>query len=151
MTGTASAGADPVPAVVDGVDVDAVATAVRGCATVEDLCSGAWGGVVCYLPGRQVPGVRVLSEHVAVSVRSRWGIPAAELARQVRAALAPLASGRRIDVVIADVADPAAAAPEPNEVEPWMTSTAGLPAAPSSGLPRPGPRSRGLRCWPGPP
>jgi hypothetical protein len=113
MTGTASTGAGPVPAVVDGVDVDAVAAAARGCAAVDDLCPGAWGGVVCYLPGRQVPGVRVASDHVAVSVRSRWGTPAAELARQVRAALAPLTGARRIDVVIADVADPAAAAPEP--------------------------------------
>jgi hypothetical protein len=112
MTGTASAGAGPVPAVVDGIDVDAVAAAARGCAAVDDLCPGAWGGVVCYLPGRQVPGVRVASDHVTVSVRSRWGTPAAELARQLRAALAPLTRARRIDVVIADVADPAAAAVE---------------------------------------
>ena len=110
MTGTVSTGAGPVPAVVDGVDVDAVASAARGCAAVDALCSGAWGAVACYLPGRQVPGVRVASDHVAVSVRSRWGMPAAELARQVRVALAPLTGARRIDVVIADVAGPAAAA-----------------------------------------
>jgi hypothetical protein len=82
--------------------------------------------------------VRVASDHVAVSVRSRWGIPAAELARQVRVALAPLTSARRIDVVIADVADPASTAAEPNEVEPCMTSsTAELRAEPSSGLSTP--------------
>lgn len=112
MTGTASTGAGLVPAMVDGVDVDAVAAAARGCAAVDDLCPGASGGVVCYLPGRQVLGVRVASDHVAVSVRSRWGTPAGELARQVRVALAPLTGARRIDVVIADVADPAAAAAE---------------------------------------
>ncbi|HMH91363.1 MAG TPA: hypothetical protein VK586_09810 [Streptosporangiaceae bacterium] len=135
MTGTASAGAGLAPAMVDGVDVDAVAAAARGCAAVDDLCSGAWGAMVCYLPGRQVPGVRVASDHVAVSVRSRWGIPAAELARQVRVALVPLTGARRIEVMIADVADPAAAAAEPDEVKPWMTSrTAGPPAARSSGL-----------------
>jgi hypothetical protein len=135
MTETASARAGLVPAVVDGVDVDAVAAAARACAAVDDLCSGAWGAMICYLPGRQVPGVRVASDHVAVSVRSRWGIPAVELARQVRVAVAPLAGARRIEVVIADVADPAAAAAEPDEGKPWMTSsTAGLPAAPSSAL-----------------
>jgi hypothetical protein len=138
MTGTAAAGAGLGPAVVDGVDVDAVAAAVRGCFGVDDLCSGSWGGVVSYLPGRQVPGVRVVSDHVTVSVRSRWGIPAAELAREVRGALAPLTGARRIDVVIADVADPSGAAAKPDEAEPCMTSgAAGLPAAPSSGLATP--------------
>ena len=133
MTGPALTGEGPAAAVVDGVDVDAVAAAARGCAAVDDLCSGAWGGVVSYLPGRQVPGVRVARDHVVVSVCSRWGVPAAELARQVRAVLAPLTGKRRIDVVVADVADPPAA--EPSEVEPWMTSsTARLPGAPSSGL-----------------
>ena len=135
MIGTASTGAGPAAAIVEGVDVDAVAAAVRGCAAVEDLCSGAWAGVVSYLPGREVPGVRVARDHLVVSVCSRWGVPAAELARQVRAVLAPLAGARRIDVVIADVADPASAAAEPNEVKPWTTSrTAGPPAAPSSAL-----------------
>jgi hypothetical protein len=118
---------------VDGVDVDAVAAAVRSCAAVDDLCSGPWGGVVSYLPGRQVPGVRAARDHVVVSVRSRWGVPAADLARQVRAALAPLAGGRRVDIIVADVTDPAPAAAEPEEVKPWMTSAAGLRAAPSSG------------------
>jgi hypothetical protein len=134
MTGPASTGAGPAAALTEGVDVDAVAAAVRGCAAVDDLCSGAWGGVVSYLPGRQVPGVRVARDHVVVSVCSRWGVPAAELARQVRAVLTPLTGKRRIDVVVADVADPPATAAQPSEVEPWMTSTAGLPGAPSSGL-----------------
>ena len=33
-------------AVIDGVDVDAVAAAVRACPAVDDLCAGPWGGVV---------------------------------------------------------------------------------------------------------
>ena len=45
--------------VVDGVDLDAVAAAVRSCPAIDDLSSGPWGGVVSYLPGRQVAGVRV--------------------------------------------------------------------------------------------
>jgi hypothetical protein len=119
---------------VDGVDIDAVAAAARGCPAVDDLCSGAWGGVVSYLPGRRVPGVRVASGHVVVSVRSRWGIPAVDVARQVRSGLATLTGARPVDVIVADVSDPVpAAAAETEEVEAWMTSTAGRPAAHSSG------------------
>ncbi len=138
MTGTASTGAAPAAAVVEGVDLDAVAAAARSCPAVNRLCSGPWGGVVSYLPGREVPGVRVTRDHIVVSVCSRWGVQAAELARQVRVVLAPLAGARRIDVVVADVADPPATAAEPSEAEPWMTSsTARLPGAPSSGLATP--------------
>jgi hypothetical protein len=96
----------PVPVMAaDGTEADAVAAAVRGCPAVDDLCPGAWGGVVTYLPGRQVPGVRLAGDHLVISVRARWGIPAAEVARQVRGAVAALAGPRRIDVVVADVAD----------------------------------------------
>ncbi|HEY2316257.1 MAG TPA: hypothetical protein VGH96_21800 [Streptosporangiaceae bacterium] len=134
MTGTAPTRAAPA-AVVEGVDVAAVAAAAGRCPAVDRLCPGAWGGVVSYLPGREVPGVRVARDHVMVSVRSRWGVPAAELARQVRIVLAPLTGARRIDVVVADVADPPATAAEPTEVEPRRTSsTARLHGAPSSGL-----------------
>jgi hypothetical protein len=104
----------PVPAwgnhaaagVVDGVDLDAVATAVSGCGGVADLYFGPCGGVVSYLPGRQVKGVRVASDHVVISVRACWGIPATELARQIRAALAALVGSRRVDIVVADMSEP---------------------------------------------
>lgn len=106
MTGLAPAWGNPVgSAVVGGVDLDAVATAARSCAAVDDLCSGPWGGVVTYLPGRQVPGVRVASDHVVISVRGRWGVPASELAGQVRAAVAWLVGGRRVDLVVADLTE----------------------------------------------
>ena len=105
----------PVPVAVAGsTEADDIACAVRGCPAVDGLCSGAWGGVVTYLPGRQVPGVRVAGDHLVISVRSRWGVPAAEVARQVRAAAGALAGPRRIDIVIAEVADrDAASAPGP--------------------------------------
>lgn len=116
MTGTAPAGAGTgfdapaadshADAVVEGVDVDAVAAAACSCAAVDGLCSGAWGGVVTYLPGRRVAGVRVASGHVVVSVRVKWGFPVADLARQVRAAVAPLVAPRRVDLVVADLAEP---------------------------------------------
>jgi hypothetical protein len=112
MTAPVTGAAGPEPAApggvnVDGINVDAVAAAVRGCSGVDDLVSGDWGGVVSYLPGRQVPGVRVTDDHLVISVRSRWAVPAADLASQIRRALAPLVGPRRIDVVVADVADAA--------------------------------------------
>ena len=91
-------------AVIDGVDLDAVAAAVRGCPAIDDLSSGPWGGVVSYLPGRQVAGLRVASDHVLISVRGRWGVPVAEMARQVRTAVAGLVGPRRVDLEVADLA-----------------------------------------------
>jgi len=93
-------------AVVDGVDVDAVADAVCACPDVVALTAGWVGGRATYLPGRRVEGVAVDADAVVVQVRSRWGVTARELAGQVRTAVAPLAAGRRVDVVVADLADP---------------------------------------------
>jgi hypothetical protein len=106
MTGPMAAAPRPASsALVDGVDLDAVAAAVRHCPAVDDLYSGPRAEVVSYLPGRRVAGVRIAADHVVISVRGRWGIPVPELARQVRAALATLVGPRRVDVVIADLAD----------------------------------------------
>jgi hypothetical protein len=91
---------------VASTEADAVAAAVLSCPAVDGLCAGAWGGVVTYLPGRQVPGIRLAGDHLVISVRARWGVTAAELAGQVRAAVAGLAGPRRIDIVLADMADP---------------------------------------------
>jgi hypothetical protein len=122
---------------VDGVDLDAVAAAARGCPSIDDLSPGAWGGVVSYLPGRQVVGVRIASDHVVISVRGRWGVPAGEMARQVRIAVSPLVAHRRIDLVVADLAGAPSETPaggQPEEVGSWTTSSpGGGPAASSSG------------------
>ncbi len=130
------AGSLVTSAVVDGVDLDAVAAAVRSCAAVDDLCSGPWGGVVSYLPGRQVAGVRVASDHVVISVRGRWGVPVNDLAAEVRAAVTRLVR-RRVDIVVADLADAAeapgglpAARADGDEVSSWTTSS---PAADGPG------------------
>ena len=123
---------------VDGVDLDAVAAAARSCAAVDDLCPGPWGGVVSYLPGRQVAGVRVAHDHVVISVRGRWGVPVSELAGQVRAAVTGLVGPRRVDVVVADLAEPAAEAPagvHGEEVSSWTTSSPGEVSGASSSAP----------------
>jgi hypothetical protein len=93
-------------AVVDGVDVDAVAAAVQGCAGVSALVGGRFGEVVTYLPGRKVAGVLVRGGRVEVQVRSRWGVPAADLAALITVILVPLTGHRPVDVVIADIDDP---------------------------------------------
>ncbi|MCW3844348.1 hypothetical protein ONA70_30090 [Micromonospora yasonensis] len=99
-------------AVVDGVDVDAVAAAVRACPGVVGLTTGWAGGRATYLPGRRVDGVAVDADAVVVQVRGRWGVTARELAREVRAAVLPLAAGRRVDVVVADLEIPPPAGPD---------------------------------------
>jgi hypothetical protein len=124
--------------VVDGIDLDAVAAAARGCPAVDDLSPGAWGGVVSYLPGRQVAGVRIASDHVVISVRGRWGIPVGEMARQVRSAVSALVAPRRVDLVVADLAGPPGEAPEAGqheEVGSWTTSSPGGGPAASSSAP----------------
>jgi hypothetical protein len=98
--------APPAAVLIDGVDVEAVAMAVVECPGVSGLDHGRYGEVASYLPGRQVPGVVVTGDAVLVQVRSRWGVPAAELLRQVTAMVSPLAGRRRIDLVIGDIDDP---------------------------------------------
>jgi hypothetical protein len=132
---------DVAVGVVDDVDLDAVAEAVRGCGSVDDLDSGPCGGVVSYLPRRQVRGVRVASDHVVISVRGQWGVPVTELARQIRTALAAVVAPRRVDIVLAALGEAAAETPaglnaanaHRDEVGSWTTSSHGdVPGASSS-------------------
>ena len=101
----------PRATLVDGIVIDAVATIVRGCAGVSALDGGPFGEVASYLPGRTVPGVAVDDNRIRVQVRSRWGVPAADVAALITAALAPLAGPRPVDVAIADIDDPPVAPP----------------------------------------
>jgi hypothetical protein len=93
-------------AVIDGIDVDAVAAVVRDCAGVSGLDGGRYGEVTTYLPGRTVPGVTAGGGRVRVQVRSAWGTEAPSLGAVITAALAPLTGNRPVDVVIADIDDP---------------------------------------------
>ena len=106
-----SPGLIPDAAVIDGVDVDAVAAAVRGCAGVSGLDGGQYGGVATYLPGRTVQGIVVRDGRVRVQVRSAWGVEAPRLADLITTALAPLTGGCPVDVVIADIDDPPSTPP----------------------------------------
>jgi hypothetical protein len=99
-------GSMPGPAVIDGIDIDAVAAAVRGCAGVAGLDGGQFGEVASYLPGRKVEGIVVSGGRVTVQIRSRWAVPVPELAALIRAVLVPLTGHRPVDVVIADIDPP---------------------------------------------
>jgi hypothetical protein len=96
----------PGAAVIDGVDVDAVAAAVLACPGVAALDGGRFGEVASYLPGRKVAGVMVGGGRVKVQVRARWAVPATGLARRITAVLAPLTGHYPVDVAIADIDDP---------------------------------------------
>ena len=108
---TASPLDPPRAALIDGIDIDAVAAMVRGCAGVSALDGGPFGEVASYLPGRTVPGVAIDESRIRVQVRSEWGVPATDVAAVITAALAPLAGRRLVDVAIADIDDPPATRP----------------------------------------
>lgn len=103
---------DPGPraedAVIDGIDVDAVAAAVLGCAGVSGLDGGRYGEVTTYLPGRSVRGVTVGDGRVRVQVRAAWDTEAPVLAIAITTAVSPLTGNRPVDVLIADIDDPSA-------------------------------------------
>jgi hypothetical protein len=103
---TAQRADDPDTAIVDGVDVDALATAVRACPGVSDLAGGRFGDATSYLPGRRLTGVAVRGDTVRISVRAKWGVSASDLLEQITSALAPALRSRRIEVVIAEIDDP---------------------------------------------
>jgi hypothetical protein len=122
-------GFTPGAAVIDGVDVDAVAAAVQGCAGVSGLDGGQYGEVATYLPGRTVPGVVIGGGRVLVQVRSRWGVGAPQLAALITTVLVPLTGRHPVDVVIADIDDPPVLPP------PGVARRA-TPADPSARLPQ---------------
>ncbi len=81
-----------------------LAAAVAGCADVVGLSEGPFGEVATHLAGRRVPGIRMHEDRVEVHVIARWGVRLPELSEQVRAACAPLAGGRPVDVAVDDLA-----------------------------------------------
>lgn len=102
---------NPDAAIVEGVNVDALAAAVRSCPAVDDLDGGPLDTVATYLPGRRVPGIRIGADRASIQVRGKWNVPIRELAEQVLAAVAPLTGGRTMDILVTDVAEPALPAP----------------------------------------
>jgi hypothetical protein len=115
-------------AVIDGIDVDAVAAAVGECAGVSGLDGGEFGEVASYLPGRKVEGIMVGGGRVTVQIRSQWAVPAPALAALVTGVLAPLTGCRPVDVVVADIDDPSRVPlPRPNAGRGRPQAVRGLP------------------------
>ena len=107
MTAPPAAGT-PDSAVIDGINVDAVAAAVRACPGVSGLDRGQFSPVASYLPGRIVEGVEVSGGRVTVQIRAQWAVPVPELAARIALVLAPLTGNRPVDVVVSDIDDPPA-------------------------------------------
>lgn len=101
----------PVAGVVD--EADTIAAVVLRCPGVLDLHPGGWRQVATYLPGRRVTGVQADSQRVLVSVVLVNGTPVPGAVAAIRGALAPLAGGRPVDVLVADIQAPPPLVPSP--------------------------------------
>lgn len=99
---------------VDGVNLDAVAAAVRACPGVDDLDGGPVSArLATYLPGRKIDGLKVTQDALTVQIRGVWDVPATEVGAQIRFAVSDLAIGRRVDIIIADLTPAPGYEPEP--------------------------------------
>ncbi|GAB3306497.1 Asp23/Gls24 family envelope stress response protein [Epidermidibacterium keratini] len=133
---------EPVAAVVDGVDVDAVAAAAVACAHVRTLVAKSDADQVStYTPGRVIDGVRVEDDAVVLSVEIAWDASAAQVADELATAVAGLIGDRRVDVVIASVADPGQPADLPElpaastPAQPTISTPPNRPTPPASPTP----------------
>ena len=86
--------------------VDKLAAAVQACPAVAGLHGGRFGQATTYLPGRRVVGVGVSPGEIVVGVIGRYPARVAEIAGQVRAAVATLALGVPVTVHVEDIALP---------------------------------------------
>ncbi|UOZ03805.1 hypothetical protein [Amycolatopsis sp. WQ 127309] len=91
-------------------DAARIAAAVRIAPGVTGLHGGRFGEIATLDPPRRIAGVRVRDEDVTIAVTTRYPLVAADVAAAVRTAAA--VAGRPVHVVIADLAEPAGAAPE---------------------------------------
>ena len=130
---------DTDTAIVDGINVDAVASAVRAVPGVSDLAGGRFGDATSYLPGRRLTGVAVRDDAVRISVRARWGVAASDLLGHITLALRQIVPDRRIDLVIAEIDNPPwLAGPEP------VALPAGSDSSVRAGAHTPAPEAHGV-------
>ncbi|CAM4060351.1 hypothetical protein [Nocardiopsis rhodophaea] len=106
--GARSKGADSATG-ADGADRGAriareIADRVRGLPEVVDLSAGAFRTTATFAPGDRIEGVSVREDAVAIGVVLRCGRPIPEVAAEIRALVAPMVPGRRVDVSVEDVA-----------------------------------------------
>lgn len=87
----------------EGEPARLIADAVRRCPDVVRLSGGRFGDVGTYLPGERIVGVAVRETEVEVRVVAAYGRPLADVAEEIRAAVAAPAGGRRVAVTIDDL------------------------------------------------
>jgi hypothetical protein len=121
--------------IVDGVDIDAVHTAVSACPGVAQVGRGTLAAVTTYLPGRRIPGIRISPDSIELEVVAEWDATATDIGRHIRAALARLVRGRTVDITIADIVLPGEQPPTDVADEPPALDAApqrpALPPAPT--------------------
>lgn len=111
---------------------DRIAAAVTSCPGVAALTELPGIPVATYLPGWIVSGVAIRPGQVEVCVVARYGPPLPQIAEQVRQAVAALAPGRAVDVVIGDITLPGAE-PESGTETTSSTGAGGDPPAKGRG------------------
>lgn len=88
---------------VGGEAVEAIAAAVLASPAVAGLHGGRFTTVASYLPGRRVVGVAVTPSEITVGVVGRYPNTVAQIAAQVRAAVATVVPGVAVTVTIEDI------------------------------------------------
>ncbi|RKS76828.1 hypothetical protein BZB76_2193 [Actinomadura pelletieri DSM 43383] len=84
---------------------DRIAEAALACPDVTELTAGPRGRITTRRAGPPLTGVSVRDREIEVGVVVRYGRPLPEIAEDVRRLIRPLAGGRVIHVLIADLAD----------------------------------------------
>ena len=83
--------------------VEAIAAAVLASPAVARLHGGRFNTVASYLPGRRVVGVAVTPSEITVGVVGRYPNTVAQIAAQVRAAVATVVPGVTVTVAVEDI------------------------------------------------
>lgn len=143
------------PRPADPPDPELLARLVQDRPAVAGLSAGGPGGPVTFLPGRQVRGVRIGPDAVEIGVVGRYPATIAEIARQVRTAVARHVRHRVVHVHVADLALPGdpgpgdAVVPDAAPTGPDRTPDVSAPR-PARGARFPPPRPRRVATVPGP-
>ncbi|WP_051026470.1 Asp23/Gls24 family envelope stress response protein [Nocardia higoensis] len=85
-----------------GGRADRIAAAVTAVPGVAGLHPGMFGEAATYLPGRRVAGIRVGERGVDIHVSVRFGVPIAQVAERIRAAVAAIDAGP-VSIMVEDV------------------------------------------------
>jgi hypothetical protein len=124
--------------VVGAETVEAVAAAVLRCPAVARLHGGRFNAITSCLPGRRLVGVSVTPTGVTVGVVGRYPGTVAQIAAQVREAVAAAAPGAAVTVAVEDIDIDDV---EPTDGDPQEIATRAGPGRRR----RDGPRRRGMR------